>query len=51
MSTGGGGGGGVVKHLKTQTSAETIAKLKSTFAVHGMPDLVVSDNGPQLSSQ
>ena len=35
-----------------ETTAETvITKLKHHFARHGIPDTVVSDNGPQYSSQ
>ncbi|KAK7099066.1 hypothetical protein V1264_003259 [Littorina saxatilis] len=38
------------KLLKSESSAETINQIKSVFAVHGIPDVVVSDNGPQFSS-
>ena len=35
-----------------ETTAETVVtKLKHHFARHGIPDTVVSDNGPQFSSQ
>ena len=40
----------VVK-LRGTTSRDVIEILKSTFARHGVPETVVSDNGPQFSSQ
>ena len=40
----------VVK-LRGTTSRDVIEILKSTFARHGIPETVVSDNGPQFSSQ
>lgn len=39
-----------LRHLDKQTSLDAISKIKSIFAVHGIPDLVVSDNGPQFAS-
>ncbi|XP_033639876.1 uncharacterized protein K02A2.6-like [Asterias rubens] len=33
-----------------QTSAAVIQALKEIFAVHGIPDVIMSDNGPQFSS-
>ena len=36
--------------LERQTCAHTISKIKSIFSVHGIPDVVISDNGPQFSS-
>lgn len=36
----------LVRHLK-----EVIEKLKPHMASHGIPDKIVSDNGPQISSQ
>lgn len=36
--------------LNDQSSASTINALKSMFARHGLPDEVMSDNGPQYSS-
>ena len=32
------------------TSAITIAKLRHTFAIHGLPDMIVSDNGTAFTS-
>ena len=37
--------------LTSTTSQSVIAALKTTFARHGIPDTVVSDNGPQYASQ
>ena len=36
--------------LRTSTAAATIEKLRGIFAMHGLPALVVSDNGPCFSS-
>ena len=38
-----------VKHLSTLTSAAVIRQAKSVIAIHGIPDVVVSDNGPQFA--
>ena len=38
------------RHLAETTSAHAIEALKSIFSVHGIPDHVISDNGPQYSS-
>ena len=39
-------------HQLASTSVSTvITKLKNHFARHGCPDTVISDNGPQFSSQ
>ena len=38
------------RKLQNQTSEHTIAVLKEVFATHGLPDIVMSDNGPQFSS-
>ena len=37
--------------LVSKTSKEVIEKLKPHMARHGIPDKIVSDNGPQFSSQ
>lgn len=39
-----------ILHLPSTTSGQVVQKLKSTFARFGIPDTVVSDNGPQFSS-
>ena len=39
-----------VKLLKTTTSEAVIKKLKEIFAAHGIPDMLLSDNGPQYIS-
>lgn len=39
-----------VANLTTTTTAHVTAKLKSIFARHGVPETVVTDNGPQFSS-
>ena len=40
-----------VRRLTQTTSAGVIQALKDIFSIHGIPDLVVSDNGPQFASQ
>lgn len=41
-----------VEWLKSDTrSATVITHLKSQFARHGIPEIVISDNGPQFSSR
>jgi len=37
--------------LHTSTSGAVINKLRAHFARHGIPEIVISDNGPQFSSQ
>ena len=37
--------------VNTATAETTIAKLKSTFATHGLPEMIVSDNGTMFTSQ
>ena len=37
--------------IENQTSEAVISVLKELFAQHGIPDLVVSDNGPQYSAE
>ena len=39
-----------VAKLTSTTAASVISHLKSIFARHGIPEVVVSDNGPQYSS-
>ena len=39
-----------VEKLKSMTTEATITKLKTTFSRHGIPEYVISDNGPQYSS-
>ena len=39
-----------IKKLSGQTSESVIAHLKSIFACHGIPVVLMSDNGPQFSS-
>ena len=40
-----------VTKLSTTTSASVISALKSNFARNGIPDLLISDNGPQYSAK
>jgi hypothetical protein len=35
-----------MRALDNQTSRDVISKIKSVFAVHGIPDMIVSDNRP-----
>ena len=37
--------------MPTTTTAQVVTKLKATFARYGVADKVVSDNGPQFSSE
>ena len=37
--------------LQDTKATTTVRKLKAQFARHGIPDIVVSDNGPQFSSE
>ena len=39
-----------IAKLSTTTSSDVIRHLKSIFAHHGIPEVVISDNGPQYSS-
>ena len=39
-----------VKHLSSTTSAAVIRQMKSVVAVHGIPDVVMSDNEPSHES-
>ena len=36
--------------LQNSTSQKVISHLKATFASHGIPETVISENGPQYSS-
>ena len=38
-------------HLRSTTSVSVIRKLKAHFARHGIPEQLVTDNGPQFSSR
>ncbi|MDD9361652.1 MAG: DDE-type integrase/transposase/recombinase, partial [Anaplasma sp.] len=40
-----------VVSLSSVSSTAVIAAVKSTFSCFGIPDVVVSDNGPQVSSR
>ncbi|XP_054765371.2 uncharacterized protein K02A2.6-like [Lytechinus pictus] len=40
-----------IKELQGHTSAAVISSRKEIFATHGIPDLVVSDNGPQFANE
>ena len=37
--------------MNTSTSSATIEKLRQTFATHGLPETVVSDNGSCFTSE
>ena len=37
--------------MSSTTSAATVEKLRYIFAVHGLPQRIVTDNGPQFTSQ
>lgn len=39
-----------IRKLKNTTSRGVILEMKSIFSRHGIPDVVVSDNGPQYAS-
>ena len=38
----------IYKATKSVTSADTILKMKNAFSHHGIPDILISDNGPQF---
>ena len=40
-----------IARLNRQTAAEVINHTKSIFARHGIPEIVISDNGPQFGSE
>ena len=39
-----------VKLMNTITASDTIVELKEIFATHGLPDKIVSDNGPSFTA-
>lgn len=39
-----------IKELRNETSRVVIQALKELLAIHGIPDLIISDNGPQYSA-
>ena len=39
-----------MKHMSSTTTERTIDKFRLIFATHGLPEEVVSDNGPQFTS-
>ena len=41
----------IVSVLNKATSGTVISSLKDTFATHGIPDTLMTDNGPQYSSR
>lgn len=40
-----------ILHLPMTTTAQVINRLKATFARFGIPEQIVSDNGPQFTSE
>ena len=40
-----------IKELPDETSHSVIKALKEVFATHGIPDVIMSDNGPQYSAE
>jgi len=40
-----------VQIVSSKSSAVTIQKLRETFAVHGLPEVLVSDNGTTFTPQ
>ena len=36
--------------MRSTTSAATIVKFRETFATHGLPETIISDNGPNFTS-
>lgn len=38
-------------HLKIATAGTVVDTLKEVFSRHGIPEIIVSDNGPQYSSE
>ena len=40
-----------IKELSDETSHSVIKALREVFATHGIPDVIMSDNGPQYSAE
>ena len=40
-----------IAQLRQPTTAEVVVHMKSIFACHGIPEILISDNGPQYSSR
>lgn len=40
-----------VEHLDSTVSSHVIRKMKMQFARYGIPDVVMSDSGPQFASE
>ena len=40
-----------IKRVTSETSESIIKILKEVFSTHGIPDLIISDNGPQFSAE
>jgi len=40
-----------VKHMTSTTTERIIDELRLIFAAHGLPEQLVSDNGPQFTSE
>ena len=39
-----------VVNMSNTTAIETVKVLRETFSRHGLPEMIVSDNGPQFTS-
>ena len=37
--------------MQTSTSSATVEKLRQTFSTHGLPEIIVSDNGSNFTSK
>lgn len=40
-----------VRHLSSLSATATVESLKSILCIHGIPDCLISDNGPQFASR
>ncbi len=40
-----------IDYLEVNTAIKVFRKLKANFACHGIPDVLIPDNGPQFTSQ